>query len=292
MRAEVEDGYVVVKGVRLHYREWGTAGEPPVVILHGLTGHAWEFDGVAAALAADEHHVVAVNQRGHGASAWADDYSPEIMADDAAALIEALELGRVTVIGHSMGGVNGWWLAARHPELVERIVILDIEPEAITSEKLYGGWIAALNAYARARFADSEAAVAVYLEGYAGAEREALRTFARNNIEEGSDGQWAWRFDARRLSSWLRHALDAGDEHWARLRDVACPTLIVRAANSPYTTAPAAERMAETMPRRPAGRDARLRPRRPHRSARRAPRRTAVFPEYVAQGAFAKLRRA
>ena len=248
MRGEVEDRFVAVNGVRLHYREWGTAGAPPVVILHGLTGHAWEFDGVAAALAAGGHHVVAVNQRGHGASAWADDYSPGIMADDAAAVIEALELRGVTLIGHSMGGVNGWWLAARHPELVERFVILDIDPEAITSETLYEGWTTALNAYAQARFADAEAAVAAYLEGYTGAQREALRTFALNNIEEGSDGQWAWRFDARRLSSWLRHALDAGDAHWARLRQLACPTLIVRAVNSPYTTAPAAERMAGTIP--------------------------------------------
>jgi esterase len=72
-----------------------------------------------------------------------EEYSPAVMADDIVALIDALELGRVRVIGHSMGGVNSWWLAARHPERVERLVIVDVDPKTISSHELAGGWMAA-----------------------------------------------------------------------------------------------------------------------------------------------------
>src|SRR5690606_23437466 len=47
---QVNDRYINVNGVELHYREWGHADAPPLVLLHGITGHAWEFDSVAAAL--------------------------------------------------------------------------------------------------------------------------------------------------------------------------------------------------------------------------------------------------
>jgi esterase len=90
---QAQDECVVVNGLRLHYREWGSASVLPAVILHGLTGHAWEFDGVASALAR-QYHVLAVNQRGHSASSWTEEYSPKTTADDVAALVDILDLGR------------------------------------------------------------------------------------------------------------------------------------------------------------------------------------------------------
>lgn len=78
----VRDGYVSVNGLRFHYREWGDPAAPDVLILHGLTGHAWEFDGIAEQLSA-HFHVVSLNQRGHGDSDWASTYLIEDMIDDA-----------------------------------------------------------------------------------------------------------------------------------------------------------------------------------------------------------------
>lgn len=245
---QVQDKHIMVNGLRLHYRERGSTDAPPLLILHGLTGHAWEFDAVASALA-ESYHVLAVNQRGHGASSWAKEYSPEAMADDTTAFIDALELDRVRFIGHSMGGVNGWWFAARHPERVERLVLLDVSPETITSDELVGGLMATLDTYARSQYAEPEEAVRAYLAEYTGSHQQELRTFVLNNLEEGSDGRWTWRFDARGLKRWLEHASASEEAHWSALRKIACPTLVIRAGDSPFTRAPDAERMAREIPR-------------------------------------------
>ena len=244
---EVRDRQVKVNGVQLHYRAWGTPEAPPLLILHGLTGHAWEFDSVAAGLA-DRFYVLAVNQRGHGASAWAEAYSPEVMAEDAAAFTSALGLGRVRIIGHSMGGVNGWWFGARYPEKLEQLVILDIDPEVIAAERIVDWWTRALAAYDAARYASSEDAVAAYLSGYGGQHRQELRAFALNNLEQNADGRWTWRFDARRLIRWMEQAAADEAAHWALLRKLACPTLVIRAGDSSFTSTPAAERMVREIP--------------------------------------------
>jgi pimeloyl-ACP methyl ester carboxylesterase len=245
---QAQDKWVVVNGLQFHYREWGSAHEPPLLIFHGLTGHAWEFDGVASALA-DRYHVLAVNQRGHGASSWGEEYSPEVMADDIVALIDALELGRVRVIGHSMGGVNSWWLAARHPERVERLVIVDVDPETISSHELAGGWMAALDIYAQSKYADPGDAVQEYLAGYTGSHQQELRAFVINNLTVDSEGCWTWRFDARGLVSWVEHASSNEAAHWSVLRRLACPVLLLRAGDSPFTNTAHAKRMVREIPR-------------------------------------------
>src|SRR5690606_7244216 len=155
--------------------------------------------------------------RGHGASAWAEDYAPELMAEDVSALVDALQLGRVTVIGHSMGGVNGWWLAARHPEQIERLVILDVDPTAIASEDAVRFWTTAFAAYSEARYTDPEDAVAEYLAAYTGPHQQELGAFVRNNLTEGAGGRWTWRFDARRLLQWMVAASADEAAHWASI---------------------------------------------------------------------------
>jgi pimeloyl-ACP methyl ester carboxylesterase len=247
-KIQTQDKHVMVQSLRFHYREWGSASAPPLLVLHGLTGHAWEFDGVASALA-DQYHVLAVNQRGHGASSWGEEYSPTVMADDIAALLDILGLDRVRVIGHSMGGVNSWWLAARHPERVERLVILDADPKMITSDQLVSGWMVALDVYAQSQYTGLEEAVQEYLAGYTGLHQQELHAFAINNLKVDPEGYWTWRFDARGLVGWLEHASSDEEAHWSALRQLACPVLVVRAGDSPFTNTAAAECMVREISR-------------------------------------------
>lgn len=244
---ETRDRYVTTNGLRFHYREWGSASAPPLLILHGITGHAWEFDGVASALA-EQYHVLAVNQRGHGASAWAEAYSPAVMAEDVAALIDVLGLERVHVLGHSMGGANTWWFAAAHPERVGRIIIADVDPRTITAEEIVNGMVAGLRAYALAEYANPEEAVTEYLAGYGGSQQKQLRTFVLNNLKMNGNGRWIWRFDAAGLIRWLEQAAADEEAHWSRLRQLACPVLAMRADESPFTTRHSMERMVREIP--------------------------------------------
>jgi pimeloyl-ACP methyl ester carboxylesterase len=122
------DGASVVNGLRLAWRAWhpdGKAVDPPVLLLHGLASAKRIWDLVAPLLAV-RRRVVAVDQRGHGASDTPDDgYDiAQVVADDVA-LADVLALTRPVVVGHSWGGAVALALAATYPERVAGLVLVD-----------------------------------------------------------------------------------------------------------------------------------------------------------------------
>jgi esterase len=114
--------------VELAHDAFGDAG-PPVVILHGLLGSARNWTSIAKELAGT-HRVFALDLRNHGRSPWAGTMSFDAMAGDVAAFIERKGLGPVTLICHSLGGKVAMRLALTRPELVERLVVVDVAPVA------------------------------------------------------------------------------------------------------------------------------------------------------------------
>jgi 3-oxoadipate enol-lactonase len=112
-------------GIRLAYRVWGSAGAPPLVLVHGLGDGAGDWDGVAPAFAR-HWRVYAPDLRGHGRSGRPGDYSVELMEADLLGFLDALGLDRVDLIGHSMGGLVGYLLAGDHPGRVGRLILEDV----------------------------------------------------------------------------------------------------------------------------------------------------------------------
>lgn len=106
----------------------GDPALPPLVIVHGLYGQAKNWTRIARGLS-DIRHVVAVDQRNHGASPWADSHGYEDMAADLAHVIEGLDRP-ADVVGHSMGGKAAMTLALTRPDLVGRLVSADMAPVA------------------------------------------------------------------------------------------------------------------------------------------------------------------
>ncbi|MFI6847628.1 alpha/beta fold hydrolase [Kitasatospora sp. NBC_00085] len=111
--------------VALAYREHGTPGGPPLVLLHALGERATDWDGVLPGLA-PQHHVYALDLRGHGDSGRPGRYGFELMRDDVLGFLDALGLERVDLVGHSMGGVVAYLLAQEHPGRIGRLVLEDI----------------------------------------------------------------------------------------------------------------------------------------------------------------------
>ncbi len=105
-----------VNGVRLRYVDWGEAGRPPLVLLHGFSAHARYWDGFAAKMRGD-FHVYALDQRGHGDSDWAEDYGPAMMPAYLSAFVDQLGLEHFTLVGHSMGGGGTLEAADSRPTL-------------------------------------------------------------------------------------------------------------------------------------------------------------------------------
>jgi esterase len=119
-------GFLTFDGRRIAYHDTGDG--PVLLALHGHFGHGRTFDRLAGSLAPD-WRVVAPDQRGHGRSDPGPDYDREGYVADAALVIEALDLAPVVVLGHSLGGVNAYQLAARRPELVRAVIVEDAPAE-------------------------------------------------------------------------------------------------------------------------------------------------------------------
>jgi non-heme chloroperoxidase len=108
-------------GLVIECARQGRPGGPAVLLLHGITDTWRSFEPVLPWLP-PHWHVVSMTQRGHGGSSTAVSYRTREFAADAAALVAALGLPPVLVVGHSMGAVNALRLAIDHPAVVRGVV--------------------------------------------------------------------------------------------------------------------------------------------------------------------------
>jgi lipase len=111
--------------VRLHVHEWGDTDAPPLVCIHGVTGHGERFKRLAELRWAKTCHVIAPDLRGHGRSGYDGPWDFETHVADLVETTEALGLDQADWVGHSFGGRLILELAARHPERIRRAVLLD-----------------------------------------------------------------------------------------------------------------------------------------------------------------------
>ncbi|WP_405057965.1 alpha/beta fold hydrolase [Kribbella sp. NBC_01505] len=109
------------------YADTGDPAAPPVVLLHGLSGNSSRWDLVAPELA-KHRRVLALDQRGHGASVRAASYSFEAMRDDLLEFVDALGLQTFLLVGHSMGGTVAALFAEHHSDRLTGLVLVDAPP--------------------------------------------------------------------------------------------------------------------------------------------------------------------
>jgi esterase len=229
-------GALTVNGLRLHYLEWGERGRPPICFLHGGSAHAHWFDAVAPAVAAGRH-VVALDQRGHGESDWAEPaaYATADFVADLIAGFDALGWDQPILVGHSMGGHNAMACAAWHPDRVRGLVVVDARPAIPPDrlERLRGRGHRALRPHP-----SEEAAVAAFrlLPRETVADPALLAHLARAGLARRNGG-WVYRFDPQ--SNGARAPVDV----MPVLDRVTAPTLIVRAELSPVLPAALAAQM-------------------------------------------------
>lgn len=126
------EGYLQIRDIPFHYLDYGGTGRT-VVLLHGLASNARFWD-LAAPILARSFRVLALDQRGHGSSAKPDHgYDFPSVAADVAAFIDAMQVERPILVGHSWGGNVGMQVAADHPDILSALVCIDggtIEPSA------------------------------------------------------------------------------------------------------------------------------------------------------------------
>jgi pimeloyl-ACP methyl ester carboxylesterase len=126
----------------LHTTELGEAGSR-VVFCHGLFGQGRNFTAIGKQLA-ERHRVTLVDMPDHGQSPWSERFDYLTMADQVAVLLSADD--PVALVGHSMGGKTAMLVALRHPELVERLVVVDVSPVPYDHADEFEGYLRAMRA--------------------------------------------------------------------------------------------------------------------------------------------------
>ena len=140
----VRHSYVHVNGFRVHVAEAGDPDGEPLVMLHGWPQHWWCWRKVIPALA-ERYRVICPDLRGHGWSdAPADGYDKPQFAADLVALLDALGLDRVRLVGHDWGAMAGFLACIRHPERFDRYLALGIVPPFPSRDRRLAADLAAL----------------------------------------------------------------------------------------------------------------------------------------------------
>lgn len=174
----------------LFFRDLGGEGKPPLVVLHGLLGSSRNWLTTGGDLAA-KYRVYAVDLRNHGKSPHGDAMDYPTMMADVLAWMDAQGIAKATLMGHSMGGKVAMLLACRHPERVERLVVVDIAPKDYLSHA-HRAEFAAMN---ELRLETLQSRGEAELRFEARVPDWAMRKFLTTNLERTEAGAWTWQIN-------------------------------------------------------------------------------------------------
>ncbi len=235
--------YYVSQRMKLHYADWGNPDAPPLLLVHGGRDHCRNWDWTAQALARD-WHIIAVDLRGHGDSAWAQDgnYAMQDMVYDVARLVDLLGLAPITIVAHSMGGHVALRYAGLFPEKVARLVAIEgLGPspkliEAFDAKPLADhirDWMdkkAAAAARTPRRYATLDEALARMQEENSYLSAEQAHHLTLHGVNRNEDGSYSWKFDPH--LNFISPFDIPRSEIYRLFGAITCPTLLLYGADS------------------------------------------------------------
>lgn len=171
----------------LHYKSFGEG--QPFVILHGLFGMLDNWQTLARRWA-ETYQVILVDLPNHGRSPHTDTNDYPSMSEALVELIEALGLEDIYLMGHSMGGKVAMQLALDHPDLVEKLLVVDMSPRQY--RRGHDDVFAALNALDPATLADRKEAAQLMA---AHITDPGIQLFLLKNLTRHSSGGYQWRMN-------------------------------------------------------------------------------------------------
>jgi esterase len=231
----------VANGLALNCLDYGGDGKPPMLFIHGGSAHAHWWDFVAPAFI-ENFHVLALDQRGHGDSEWANEwaYGSRHYVSDLEQVIDAWGFGAPILIGHSMGAHNVLAYAIEHSEKLRAIAVLDPPPDYPEQAVAY---LQSLAQKPARRFESLDEAARNFkvLPRETLAKKEILEYVARHSFKQRDDGSWIHKIDRRAMTR-------EPSTVWKSLHRIACPALIVKITRSPLLDREVAKKMVAQFP--------------------------------------------
>ncbi len=192
----------------------------------------------------DYFHIVALDQRGHGDSAWSEagDYDTAFHVADIQAFTDAIGYDAFVLMGLSMGGRNAYSFAAAYPEKVDRLIIVDVGPDVQAEGRRHiREFLEGTETF------ESFDWLVERVKRYNPRRPEAqIRGSLLNNLKPMEDGRWTWKHDRRRGIRRDRGS-EMNEMAWADLAQVKAPTLVVRGAESNMLSMQTATKMCNTL---------------------------------------------
>ncbi|ULE34711.1 alpha/beta fold hydrolase [Mycobacterium sp. IDR2000157661] len=217
-------------------------GAPRVVFLHGGGQNAHTWDTVIVGLG---EPALAIDLPGHGRSAWREDgdYGPKRGAVAVEPVVRQFAPDADLVVGMSLGGLTALRLAVAAPDLVRRLVLVDVTPSAperhTEMTEAQKGTVALVDG--NRTFPSFEAMLEVTVAAAPHRDRESLRRGVFHNAKRLEDGTWTWRYDTFRKG-------EGFDGLWEDVPRLTVPTTLVRGANSFFVNDDDAAEFARTAP--------------------------------------------
>ncbi|MCH7741709.1 MAG: alpha/beta hydrolase [Proteobacteria bacterium] len=240
------DKLIEMNGLRFHYRDWRSTkpDAEDLVLLHGYTGHARSWDWFAERMS-DSYRVLALDQRGHGETQWAQpsEYGSLKMVEDLKTFVAAHGLESFNLLGLSMGGIVSIHYAGSCPAELKKLVIVDIGPKISTSGtsriqtsvQQSDVFENVDEAYERSRAANTVPP------------DEHLRHRVENNMMMLADGRYTYRYDRALRDTSVDRPRPSEEEGWQAVQNILAPTLLVRGELSDILSVDVANRMVREM---------------------------------------------
>ena len=239
-----EDRQVVAGGLNFHYLDWGSKSDEPILLLHGIAQQAHSWDLVSLALS-DRYRVVALDARGHGDTQWPSnqDYSIEAHQGDLDVFVEAIGLDKFILVGHSMGGRNGYVFTSRRTEKVKALVIVDIGPDGERSGSQRIRRFVTLPDQL-----DSFEEFVLRVQEYTGRPLWMINGSLKHSVKQLPSGKWTWKYDKAIRNPNFSPGGWTPEDLWGCLDRIKCPVFVVRGANSDIFSNDTLEHMLRAIP--------------------------------------------
>lgn len=217
-------------------------GSPRVLFLHGGGQNAHTWDTVILGLGVP---ALAVDLPGHGRSAWREDgdYGPKRSAETLAPVLREWAPDTDLVVGMSLGGLTAIRLAVAAPDLVKRLVLVDVTPTSparhleMTDEEK--GTVALVQG--ERTFSSFAEMLDITVAAAPHRDRSSLRRGVFHNTRRNDDGTWTWRYDTFRTG-------DGFENLWDDVPQLTTPTTLIRGANSAFVNDDDADEFARSAP--------------------------------------------
>lgn len=208
--------------MKLFFRELGQGS--PIVIMHGLFGASdnWLSQGKVLA---EDHKVYLLDLRNHGQSPHDNAHNYKVMAEDLEEFLTDQQIKNPVIIGHSMGGKTAMTFAAMHPELFDKLIVVDIAPKTygVHHDTILDG-LNAIDLTTLTSRNQAEEQLALFVPDLG------TRQFLLKNLARNKDGGFEWKLNLAIISANIETIGQGMEKGLTKPK----PVLFIRGRNSNY----------------------------------------------------------